>query len=276
MKTWPLWWIVLSCLCLASPAARAESPELPDAAALLDQAVEAMGGRAAMDQIHNRVTHGSMQIPAMGITGTLVSYSAAPSLFYSVAELAGLGKFESGTDGEIFWESTAMTGPRLKSGEERAMALREARFNGMLHWREMYADARTVGIDTVESRPCHKILLTPVEGSPETQYYDMETGLLRKAEMTITGEMGTIPVVAYADDYREVDGVQIRSRQVVMGIQEMLFVTERVEHNVEIPEGRFEPPAEIRALLERDREAEAPEAAEQEPPAQEAAPATAE
>lgn len=245
--------ILIGAVCASAPA-WAQAPALPDAASILERSIEAQGGREALEGIHNRVTHGSMKIPAMGLSGTVTSYSAAPNLFYSVAELAGLGKLESGSDGEIFWESTAMTGPRVKAGEERAMALREARFNGMLNWHELYKDAQTAGIDTVDARPCFKLILTPHEGSPETQWYDSETYLLRKSEMKMTGEMGTIPIVNFVDDYRDADGVRMafKARTIVMGIQEMIFETERVEHNVEIPAERFALPADIQALVAKE------------------------
>jgi hypothetical protein len=165
-----------------------------------------------------------------------------------------MGNFETGTDGHVYWESTMMTGPRIKSGDERAAAIREARFNGNVYWLELYQDVHTVGADTVDSMPCYKIVLTPHQGPPETQYYDIENHLLRQSEMTLKTDMGEIPVVAFPSDYREVDGLLIphRSRQIAMGMQEMIFVTESIEHNADIPAERFALPDEIKALIEKE------------------------
>ena len=107
--------------------------------------------------------------------------------------------------------------------------------------------------------PCYKIVLTPNQGSPETQYFDIANHLLRKTELTLKTDMGTIPVEAFPSDYREVDGLLIpyRSRQIIMGMQEMIFVTESIEHNVEIPAERFALPDEIKALMEKEEAQEA-------------------
>ena len=67
--------------------------------------------------------------------------------------------------------------------------------------------------------------------------------------------MGMVPIVVYVGDYRAVDGVMLphRVRQVIAGMQEMLFLTESVEHNVEIPRERFQLPADIQALIEKEK-----------------------
>ena len=44
-------------------------------------------------------------------------------------ELEGVGKIESGMDKGVVWEKNLMLGARIKSGTERAQALREGTFN---------------------------------------------------------------------------------------------------------------------------------------------------
>jgi hypothetical protein len=229
----------------------AQPPALPDAAQIIDRSIEVTGGRAAYERIHSRVTFGSLELPAMGIKAKLTTYAAAPSFYYSVGESEAIGKLESGGNGEIFWDITAMTGPRIKTGDEKAAAAREARFNNVLFWREMYKDVQTAGIDTVESRPCYKVVLTPNEGEPETSYYDVETGLPQRADQVVATEMGRVSVTSYFSDYRPIDGLLIpfRSRQILMGMQEMVFATDSVAQNVEIPLERFALPPEIQALV---------------------------
>lgn len=236
----------------------AQPPALPDAAQILDRSIEVTGGRAAYERIHSRVTFGSFELPAMGIKGKLTTYAAAPSFFYSVGESEAIGKLESGGNGEVLWDITAMTGPRIKTGGEKAAAAREARFNNALFWREMYKAVQTAGIDTVETRPCYKVVLTPNEGEPETGYYDVETGLPQRADQVIVAEMGRMSVQSFFSDYRPVDGLLIpfRSRQILMGMQEMVFATDSIAQNVEIPPERFALPPEIQALVAKAAESE--------------------
>jgi phage I-like protein len=70
-------------LALSTGAATAAEPT---AEALLDGYVTAMGGKAAMEKIDNRVTHGKMEMAAQGIEMKLTIYSARPNLNYSLIE----------------------------------------------------------------------------------------------------------------------------------------------------------------------------------------------
>jgi hypothetical protein len=226
---------------------------LPSADEVLEASIKAMGGAAAFEALQNRVTQGTMSIPAMGITGTMTAYSAPPNLQYSMVETESMGSMESGTDGNVVWEKTAMTGPRIKSGPERAASLREAIFNSVLRWKELYASAEVVGEEQIEGRPCYKVMMTPLEGEGqiENHFYDKETHLLTKVSLTLSTEMGDVPIESFISDYREIDGIKLafKTRQVVMGIQEMIFALESVEHNVDLPADRFALPPDIQALV---------------------------
>lgn len=235
----------------AAPAPDQAARPLPPAEQILDQVIEAIGGREALERIHSHVTMGTFEVPAAGITATMKVYAAAPCKIYTVAESDAIGKIESGTDGEVFWETTTMTGPRIKEGEEKAMAAREARFHSELEWRSLYKQVETVAITNVDGRDCYAILMTPPEGKPEHHFYDVDSHLLRKVETTIVSPMGEIRVETFTEDYRLQDGIQMpfRSRSVLMGIQELIFTADSIRSNVEIPDSVFAPPAEIKALL---------------------------
>jgi hypothetical protein len=247
------WVGVLLPLVVVVVAAGAQDAALPSGADVLERSIDAMGGRAALEQVRNRITFGSMELPAMGIKAKMVTYTASPNLFYSLVESDAIGRLESGSNGEICWDLTAMTGPRIKTGDEQAAAMREARFNSALHWRELYKDVQTVGIDTVESMPCYKLTLTPAQGDPETQYYDTQSYLLRKVDMIYSTEMGKVPIQTTVSDYRQADGILLpfKVRQLLMSVQEMIFVTDSVAQNVEIPADRFALPPDIQALADK-------------------------
>ena len=69
--------------------------------------------------------------------------------------------------------------------------------------------------------------------------------------MVVKSEMGTISMDSFPSDYRDVDGVLVPfvNKQVVMGVQELVITAETVEWDVEIPEGLFDLPEEIKALV---------------------------
>ena len=68
--------LLASCLYPVSPSGSDEA--LPRAAALLDKHLEAMGGRAAHEKLHNRVTKGTFAIVGMGAKAKITTYGAAP------------------------------------------------------------------------------------------------------------------------------------------------------------------------------------------------------
>jgi hypothetical protein len=242
--------LALLSMAVLGAATRATSPT---GAEVMEQALLATGGREAHAKLHNRVTRGFMEMPAMGLKATMTAYAAAPNLAYALFESPALGKIESGANGGTCWEISMMAGPRILDGDERAAVMRESVFNNTIHWKELYRQAETIGIDSVNGEACYKVLLTPNEGQPETHYFAVDSHLLLKAETTISSSMGSVKVETYPSDYREVDGVLIAhtSRQVIMGLQQMVIKSESVEHNVTLPEGIFDLPADIRALVDR-------------------------
>jgi hypothetical protein len=237
----------------------ASEEALPEAGAILDGYIEATGGKAAYEKITNRVTKATLEITAQGIAMDLTIYAARPNKNYMLIESEAIGTIEKGTDGTTVWEKSAMMGPQIKDGQEKADTLREAIFDKFVNWREMYEKAECVGVEMLSDNPAHKVVLTPRDGKPQSFYFDQVSKLLVKVELTVENPMGTIPVETFLEDYRSIDGVLLphKSRVVAMG-QERLLTTESIEHNVDLPPDRFDLPAEIRAILEGPQEGSPP------------------
>jgi hypothetical protein len=241
----------LAAAVLALPQAAA-GQALPTGDAVLARYVEAMGGVAAFDAIRNRVTHARMEIPATNVSLALTIYAAAPADLYTLVESEATGRVESGVSGGVAWERSASRGPGVKDGAEREDALRDAIFDRLAHWREHLKSAQCVGTSDVNGVPAHRVVVTPKSGSPQTMYFDGDSGLLVRVETTVTSAAGVIAVVAEPGDYRRVDGILVpfRSRMTVMG-QERVVTVEQVEHNVAMPADRFSLPEEIKALVKK-------------------------
>jgi hypothetical protein len=234
----------------ATERADAQQTELPKAEAIIERHVEATGGRAAYEKLRNRVSTGELSIPAMNVKGTVKSYHATPNRMLVITEIPDMGPTREGCDGEVAWELSAMMGPRIKEDAERAFALREATFNGEIHWRKLYKKSETLGQEEVEGKPVFKVELTPEEGKPIHHSYDRESGRLVKVAAVLPTLMGEIPFEVLLSDYREVDGVSLPHRIVQRVLTQELMVTfTKIEHNVEIPKGTFDLPEPIRELL---------------------------
>lgn len=238
-------------LSLALGAQAQSKPEaLPTAESILDRFIEATGGKAAHSSKKSEIVEATMKIAGMGVTGKMMRYSAPPDSMYSAVELGPAGKMESGVTSGVAWDKNAVMGARLKDGEERTQALRSARFNGVMEWRQVYSKAEVVGRETAEGEDCYKVVLTPKEGRPETQYYSVRTGLLRKTTTTAVSPMGEVQAEAVVLEYKQIDDIlyPIRSREKAGSVSMDLNIMS-VRWNEPIDPQLFQLPADIRALL---------------------------
>ncbi len=239
--------LALAAVVVATPSVAQES--LPKAEKVLDKFVKASGGKAAFDKLENRVVKGSFSIPAMGISAPLTVYSARPNKSYTVIESEALGKIEQGTDGEVVWEMSTMSGPVVKEGDERAELLKMSTFDRVVHWRDNFENVETVGTEEVDGQPCYSVRQTPKFGNEEVYCYDAVTYLPTKIEMTVMTQMGDFPMVMLPSDYRKVDGVLIAHKATIEVMQqERIITTESVEHNVDLPADRFALPEQIASM----------------------------
>ena len=237
-------------LLLAPFALLAADESLPKAATILDHYVEVTGGKAAYEKRHNEVQHGVIDLSANGIHGNVTIYQAAPNKTLSVIEIEGVGKVESGSNGEVAWERSVVQGARVKQGEEKTDTLRDSTFNAPIHWQTIYSKAEIVGSEAVNGKDCYKVVLTPNGGKPVTQFYDKKSGLILKSMATRTTPMGDISAEILLDDYRDEGGVLMPHKLTnKVATQEFHVTVQSVEVNAELPKDRFDLPDEIKALL---------------------------
>jgi hypothetical protein len=233
---------------------RAAEAELPSAESILDRYIEVTGGKAAYQARKTEIATGRLEFAAAGIKGAIVQYSAEPEKYYSTLDIDGIGQVEMGVIEGVAWEKSALLGARIKQGEERAQALREARMNAPYHWRDLYTRAETVGIDDVNGQECYKLVLTPREGKPETMYFEKKSGLMRKTTLVASSPMGDINADIIAAEYKDFGGLMVASKitQKAAG-QEFTTTIDNIKINETIPSGRFDLPAEVRALLPKGK-----------------------
>jgi outer membrane lipoprotein-sorting protein len=226
--------------------------DLPKADTILDKYVEATGGKAAYEKHHTEIAKGTFEMAAMGVKGTMTSYHAEPNKSYTETDLGGVGKIRDGSDGTIFWTLSAMMGPHLKDGAEKAQAQLTTRFNAELNWRDLFKDVKTVGVEKVDGKDCYSVQLTPAEGSPITQCYDKESGLMVKQSMTLESPMGQQAVDSFATDYRkEGDILMPHKLKSSFGGQEVTITFDSITFNADIPPDTFAIPDEIKALVKK-------------------------
>jgi hypothetical protein len=238
-----------------APYTFAQTEALPKAETILDRYVEVTGGKGAYEKRKNQIETGTIEIKAQGLKGSYTRYSAEPAEAYSIVEIEGVGKIEDGIDKGVVWDKNPMLGPKIKTGMEKAQYVREATFNSQLHWRELNTKVETTGTETIDGELCYKIVLTPTEAPPETMYFQKKSGLAVKTVATVVSAMGEAPVEMSASDYKNWGGILSFTKitQKLAG-QEIVITIQDVKTNQPIPPDRFEPPAEIKALLSKAAE----------------------
>jgi hypothetical protein len=223
---------------------------LPSVDTIVGHFIAATGGKAAWEARHSQVEHATIEFAKQGLKGSLIIYEAAPDKYLGVTELPGIGKIAAGSNGEVAWENSALQGPRIKQGDEKADALREGAFNAPLFWQKLYAKGETAGSETAEGHDCYKVVLTPKEGKPVTEFYDKKTGLMIKTTATVSSQMGDVNAEILFDDYRK-EGDLLSPHRLVNRAAQQEFVVEiqSVDVNPDLPKDRFDLPPEVRALL---------------------------
>ena len=241
---------VLAFWTLSAAAALAQAP--PSAASILDRYVQVTGGRAAYQRHTTEVLTGAIEFPAQGLRGKLTRYAMAPDKTYSTVELEALGKIETGVHDGVPWEKSVILGPRIRAGEEKEQALREARFNGPVEWRKIYARAETAGVATIDGDECYEVVLSPAKGNPEHQFFSRKTGLLVRTTMTAASQLGDVQVEVNVSGYKDFGGILFptRSEQKAAG-QQIIITVERIGVNEAIPAANFEPPPDVAAMIRK-------------------------
>lgn len=230
---------------------RAQEDELPKAELILDTYVQVTGGKAAYAKLRNRIEEITIESVGSGMKFSLTAFYARPDKTYFLIEGETIGKIEKGTNGGVAWESSLKNGPAIKWGAERDDMLRQGTFDRITQWRKLFKKAECVGVESIDGKPCFKVVMTPETGEPETRYYEKKSNLLRKTE---AADQAAVPYELFFSDYREVDGVLSPHtiRRVSTG-QATLFTIDSIRRNVDMPADRFTLPDDVQTLLAKNK-----------------------
>ena len=226
---------------LSALSAQTPAP-LPTVDQVLEKYVTAVGGQAAFDKLTSRAIKATIEIPNMGISGTMSITEKAPNKSLVIVEIANMTVRE-GTDGTVAWDENPQTGLREKTGLELAEHKRGSLFNVETKLKTAYPKMTVSHRDTVNGRPAIVIDAIPDQGAPVKIFFDTETGFILKQAGSRASQDGPIAFESYYDDYRPVDGVKLPHtlRQVTSMFESVIKVTE-MKHNVPVDDAIFKKP----------------------------------
>ena len=210
---------------------------------ILNQHLQAIGGKAAFDKLKSRVMKGTYALPTKGYSTTVEVYAKAPNkyAFYMTGEGNTAAR---GFNGELGWSRNyAEEGLRTLAGAELLSDQREADFYREINLRQLYPTLNLKGKQKVGGRDVLVIEASTADANFETLYFDAQTSLLVRRDVPLYYSLRNVEV--YFDNYKQVDGVKlpftiriVRPTAPFMTI----FAFEQIKHNVKIDDTKFEKP----------------------------------
>jgi hypothetical protein len=225
----------------ADPAPAASA--LPSSDDIIKHYVQAVGGADAWQKLNSRQLIGTIEIPAMSISGTVESHEKAPNKMLSVVVVAGAA-FKRGFDGSTGWADDPQNGLRDLTGDELQDTKREADFYRPLDLQKIYSKLTVTGTDKAGDRDVYVVEAASGQGDPDKLFFDKQSGLLVRSTLTQHTPQGAVTIQEELSDYRDTDGVKMpfSIRQSTPQVEFTIKVSE-VHHNVQFDDAQFAKPA---------------------------------
>lgn len=226
----------------APPASGAAVPVLA-ADQILENYIKAIGGRENWKKLTTRISTGTIDVPAMNLSGLVTVREKAPNRSIFTVNFNG-AVFQQGFDGTIGWSNDPQNGLREQAGEELAETKRDSDFYHPLDLKQMYSKITVAGTDKIDDRDAYIVEASSSDLGTDKIYFDTQNGLV----LRIVGQHHTMdgPATFTEDfsDFREVDGIKLpyTVHQESPSSTFTIKFTE-IRHNEAIEDARFAKPA---------------------------------
>jgi hypothetical protein len=244
----------------APAAAPSPQKDFPTARAVIDRYIEVAGGKDAFLKHNSVLLKGKTDVVGKDIGGAMMLATAKPNKMLLVVDLMGIA-VRTGFDGKVGWQVNPLTGPSIMEGGELRDIERQADFFSILHEDKGYKSMENLGKTDFEGEECYKIKLTYADGGDITEYYSVKTGLQKGFVGAQESSLGTINATSVNEEHKKFGDLLLPSRvtqkMAGTGIAQTMIV-ESVEFD-KVPDSMFDPPAEIKALLNAPKEPKAAE-----------------
>lgn len=230
--------------------------KLPIAEKIIEKNLKATGGKKAHEKIQNRMEEMNVSVVTYGMEYKTVIYMERDNRNYVLADIDAMGEIKYGSDGNVTWEISPLTGTRVLEGEELANRLFDIAFDGVVTWKTLCKSVKTEGIEDVNGSSCYKVVFTPEEGSPREVYFDKKSFLAVKIASEVKYQNESSRIETFLEDYRKVGDILLPHKITVSSMGQVVqnITVERIEYNIEMPEGIFDLPEKIKKLLTEKKE----------------------
>jgi hypothetical protein len=210
---------------------------------VLENYIKAIGGREAWKKLTTRISTGTIDVPAMNLSGLVTVREKAPNRSIFTVNFNG-AVFQQGFDGTIGWSNDPQNGLREQAGDELAETKRDSDFYHPLDLNQIYSKMTVTGTDKIDDRDAYVVEASSGGLGTDKIYFDAQNGLV----LRIVGQHHTMegPATFTEDfsDFREVDGIKLpyTVHQESVSSTFTIKFTE-IRHNEAIEDAAFANPA---------------------------------
>jgi hypothetical protein len=233
------------------PGDEVKPPILPTVDQVLAKYVEALGGEQALRKVTSMVITGTRQNYAPATAAVpppfgIEQYSKAPNLTLTVARPAN-GPNSSGFDGMTAWIQNAQGRVTQLSGVGASRARRDADFYPALNMKQQYQQLTVTRIEKIGDRETYVVVAVAQGESPESFYFDTQSGLLLRHQVFSPSGVGNVPYATDYENYRDAgNGIKVPYVIHIVGPSRpdcANITVDKVQLNVVIDNSKFVKPA---------------------------------
>jgi hypothetical protein len=224
----------------ASPAAN--EPGLPDAAKLLAESVEAMGG-AKFATVTSYQAQSQVALDGLGLAGVAKIWWRGGD-FYSEMAMPGVGLMRTGSLGGKPWGDDPINGVRALAGKEAEQAAWSTTLCLAHEWQRYFKTAETTAVKQVDGKQVAEITLTSALGDRVVLRIDLASKLPVSQSFSQASPLGETPATITFEDFRVVDGLKIPFKQVLdASLTKAVATTTELVFNVPTEDSQYAMPA---------------------------------
>jgi zinc protease len=242
---------LLLALCVSLPSlVRAQTAD-----EIVEKALTAMGGRAALGKLTTRTSTGNISVttPAGDVTGTVEVINKVPNRQRTLIKIdlsnLGLGQVLQDVrfDGTVGYAIDTLNGNRDLTGDQLE-TMRSTTFpTPLLDYKEAGARVELLGKEKAGDKDAYVLRFTPKTGPASRMFFDAETSSLLKTVVTLNvPQLGAdVEQTVEFSDYRDVDGIKLPFRvRSVNQLQVVTITLTKIEHNTTVNDSTFAKPAQ--------------------------------
>jgi outer membrane lipoprotein-sorting protein len=214
-----------------------------DVKKVLEQVIEAQGGRKLLESIDDMTSKATMDLTQMGMSGTVAMYIKEPAMMRYDMDFMGM-LFTQACDGEIAWMINPQTGGTEELPEELAATVIAGSYgNSAFLNPEKYGISYTLkGKENIEGKDYMILERVYSDGYTISFYVDPDNYLIYKTKQKSFDEMmSEIIEEAVLSDYKKVHGIMTAHTLTILrdGAEFGTIILSEVEINTGLEDSFF-------------------------------------